>query len=189
MKKHDCKCHENDAPGHEEPCGCEHEPSEGCCKGQSAQDDAAALKEQVAAANDKYLRAVADLENYRRRVNREKEELRKYATDALLEEFLPTLDNLRLGLQAAEASPEGKNLLAGFKMVADQIQKVLAEHGLKEVNPLGQAFDPNLAEAAAYEPSVEVAQNHVSQVQRVGYLLHDRLLRPAVVVVSSGAEQ
>lgn len=149
-------------------------------------DEVSALKAEVAALKDNYLRAVADLDNYRRRVNREKEELRKFATDALLEEFLPALDNLRLGLVAAKASPEGGNLVAGFGMVADQIIRVLAEHGLKEVDPLGKPFDPNVAEAAAFQPSDAVPEHHVSAVQRTGFLLHDRLLRPALVVVSSG---
>ena len=152
-------------------------------------DPVAALQAENANLKDQYLRAVADLENYRRRVNREKDELRKYAVDNLLEEFLPALDNLRLGLTAAEASPEGKNIAAGFQMVAVQIQKVLAEHGLKEINPQGKPFDPNEAEAAAYEPDDKVPENHVSSVQRIGYRLHERLLRPAMVVVSSGPKK
>ena len=146
----------------------------------------AKLTAENAALKDQYLRSVADLENYRRRVNREKEDLRKYAVDTLLEEFLPALDNLRLGLDAARASKEGGTLVKGFEMVAAQMRSVLADHGLTQIEPLGKTFDPNEAEAAAYEPSETVPDGTVSQVRRAGYRLHDRLLRPAIVVVSSG---
>ncbi len=191
MKKHAHDCHnacKGECEGGESPDCAEPEVVEKQAveTPEAKPDPLEVLKAENAALKDQYLRSVADLENYRRRVNREKDELRKYAVDSLLEEFLPALDNLRLGLVAAAASPEGKNLTAGFGMVGKQIQKVLAEHGLTEVNPEGKLFDPNEAEAAAHEPSDIVPENHVSAVQRVGYRLHDRLLRPAIVVVSSG---
>jgi molecular chaperone GrpE len=133
-----------------------------------------------------YLRSVADLENYRRRMAREKDELRKYATTGLLEELIPALDNLRLGLQSAEQNEETRAIVSGFAMVATQLNAALEQHGLSAINPDGKSFDPTLHECVAHQPHDSIPENHVIQVLRPGYQLHDRLLRPASVVVSSG---
>ncbi len=150
-------------------------------------DELAAVRQEAAAAQDRYLRALADLENFRRRSVREKEELRAFAAARVVEELLPVMDNFALGLTAARApNADVSTLLGGFEMVATQLKTALSNHGLKEVNPQGQPFDPNLHEALSQIPSADVAEGHVIQVVRIGYTLNGRLLRPAAVVVSGG---
>ena len=147
--------------------------------------------EELQAERDKYkdqaIRGVADLENLRRRVSREKDELRKYGTTDLLQDMLPVLDHLRLGIKSAEEHhPEAAQMLEGFKMVEEQFVAALKKNGLVEHNPVGEAFDPNLHEATGSIPSAEVGEGHVIQVMRPGFELNGRLIRPASVVVSSG---
>ncbi len=160
----------------------------------SAVTDVAVLQEQLDAAQteaakfkEHYLRAMADLDNFRRRAIRDKEDVLRLATAALMEDLVPVLDNLRLGLQSAlQAHPEAKAVIDGFTLVSDQLRGVLAEHGLQEIDPVGQSFDAKFHEAVAQQPSDKVAEGHVLQVLRPGYLLNERLLRAATVTVSSG---
>lgn len=135
----------------------------------------------------RYLRSVADLENYRKRMAREKSELLRSAAAGVVESLLPVLDNLKLGLQAAENHPEAKDVTEGFRMVDEQLKKTLAEQGLEEIIPDGSTFDPNLHECIAQQPSEDVPEDHVIQTIRAGYRLNDRLIRAANVIVSSGA--
>lgn len=147
----------------------------------------AAAKQEAAAHHERYLRSVADLENFRKRSVREKEELRQFAAGRVLEDLLPVLDNFALGLAAAKApNADLKTLVGGIEMVGTQLKSALSGHGLKEIAPTCQAFDPNLHEAISQQPSAEVAEGTVLQVVRIGYSLNGRLLRPASVVVSSG---
>ena len=163
-------------------------------KEQSSPAALQALEEQLAAAKkesadnyDRYVRSVADLENFRRRTVREKDELRQYAAGRVLEDLLPVLDNLSLGLNAAKApNADLKTLVGGISMVQEQLKSALSNHGLKEINPVGQPFDPNQHESIASQPSADVAEGAVIQVVRVGFGLNGRLLRPASVVLSSG---
>jgi molecular chaperone GrpE len=146
----------------------------------------AAAKKEAAANYDRYMRAVADLENFRKRTVREKDELRQFAAAGVVEDIIPVLDNLGLGLAAARQQTDVKAIVDGVNLVLEQFKGALARHGLKEVNPVGQAFDHNLHECISHQPSAEVAAEKVSQVVRLGYTLNGRLLRPASVVVSSG---
>lgn len=151
-------------------------------------DLVAAAKKEAAESYDRYLRAVADLENFRRRSVREKDELRQYGIAKVLEDLLPVIDNLGLALLAAK-KPEAdvKGLVGGVEMVLAQLKSALANHGLKEINPAGQAFDANLHESISALPSAEVPEGKVITVVRTGFSLNGRLVRPASVVVSSGA--
>lgn len=147
----------------------------------------AAAKAEAEAARERHLRAVADLENYRKRALREKDELRAYAASRVIEELLPVLDNLGLALTAAKApNAELSALVGGIDMVANQFRTALEGQGLKVIAPAGEAFDPNQHEAMAQQPSAEVPEGHVMQLIRVGYSLNGRLLRPASVIVSGG---
>lgn len=153
---------------------------------EAKSDPVAAAKKEAADNYDRYLRAVADLENYRRRAVREKEELRQFGAARLIEDLLPALDNLALGLAAArQPKAEVKTLTAGIEPVVQQLKAALAGHGLKEINPVGQPFDPHQHEAISHQPSDQPAEQ-VLTVVRSGFLLNGRLLRPASVVVSSG---
>jgi molecular chaperone GrpE len=147
----------------------------------------AEAKKAATEANDKFLRLAADMENLRRRTVREKDEIRQFAAGRVLEDLLPVLDNLGLGLAAAKApNADLKTLVGGIGMVEGQLKTALAQHGLKEISPLGQTFDPNQHESIAAQPSSDVAEGAVLQVVRTGYSLNGRLLRPASVIVSSG---
>lgn len=147
----------------------------------------AAAKTEAADNYNRYLRAVADLENFRRRTVREKDELRQFAASGVLEDLLPVVDNLALALNAAnQPNANVANLTGGVEMVLTQLKTALGSHGLKEINPVGQAFDANLHEAISAQPSVTVPEGDVITVVRPGFSLNGRLLRPASVVVSSG---
>lgn len=147
----------------------------------------AAAKAEAAASLDKFLRTAADLENFRRRTVREKEDLRTAATGRVLEDIFPVLDTLGLAITAAkQPNADLKTLVGGVDMVLTQLKTALANHGLKEINPAGQAFDPHQHEAISHAPSAEVKEEHVVTVVRTGYSLNGRLLRPASVVISSG---
>lgn len=134
----------------------------------------------------RYLRAVADLENYRKRITREKQDIIRSAAGCVVESLLPVLDNMKLGLKSAENHPEAKEVTSGFKMVDDQLKKSLSEQGLEELTPNGETFDPNLHECISHQPSNEVAEDHIIETVRAGYRLNERLLRAASVIVSSG---
>jgi molecular chaperone GrpE len=150
----------------------------------------AAAKAEAAANYDKFVRSVADLENFRRRVVREKDDLRTMATGRVLEDIFPVLDTLGLAIQAAkQPNADIKSLVGGVDMVLTQLKSALANHGLKEISPVGQPFDPHQHEAISHLPSADVKEEHVLTVVRTGYALNGRLLRPASVVVSSGPEK
>lgn len=146
---------------------------------EKAQQEAAEMKAR-------YLRSVADLENYRKRITREKQEIIRSAAANVVESLLPVLDNMKLGLQAAENHPEAKDVTIGFKMVDDQLKRSLSDQGLEELIPDGEVFDPNLHECIAHQPSEDVKEDHVIQTVRAGYRLNERLIRAANVIVSSG---
>lgn len=147
----------------------------------------AAAKAEASANYDRFLRAAADLENFRRRALREKDELRTAATGRVLEDIFPVLDTLAMAAAAArQPGAELKGVADGVEMVLSQMRSALAGHGLKEINPVGQAFDPHQHQAISHQASAEVKEENVVQVVRVGYSLNGRLLRPASVIVSSG---
>lgn len=142
---------------------------------------------EINAQKERYLRTVADLENYRKRAVREKEEARKQAACSILEDLLPILDHFQLGLKSAEEHEGGKAFAEGFRMILKQMEGALKQNGLEEINPENAVFDPNFHESIAHLPHETVEDGHIIEVHRVGYRLHERLLRPAQVVVSSGA--
>ena len=149
-----------------------------------------AAKAESAANYDRFLRTAADLENFRRRALREKDELRTAATGRVLEDIFPVLDTLAMAAAAArQPKAELKGVADGVDMVLAQMKSALANHGLKEINPAGQAFDPHQHQAISHQPSADVKEEHVLQVVRVGYSLNGRLLRPASVIVSSRSEE
>ena len=146
----------------------------------------AELEGEIARLKDTVLRSNADQQNQQRRHQREREELRKYATSGLLEDLLPALDSLALGLESAATQTDGRAVAEGFRMAVGQLRGILSGQGLVEVNPAGQPFDPARHEAVGSEASATAAEGTVLRVARAGWLLHDRVLRPAAVFVSAG---
>jgi molecular chaperone GrpE len=158
----------------------------------AVQEEPALSAESIASEMEKYkdaaLRARADLDNYRKRVAREKEDAIRYANNSLLESLLPILDNFELGLEAAKNTPEATGIVQGLQMVRKQLEDFLRDHGVEIVNAEGSPFDPNLHDAVAHEPSSDVAEGTVVRQLRKGFKLKDRLIRPASVIVSKGSQ-
>jgi molecular chaperone GrpE len=135
------------------------------------------LRTELTEAKDRVLRAQAELENYRRRSQREMQDTLRYAELPLLRDLLPVVDDIQRAIQAAEKSPENGGLLEGFRMVES--------HDCKRIAALDQPFDPNLHQAIAQQPSADKPAGTVTLVAQDGYTLHDRVVRPAQVIVSS----
>lgn len=150
----------------------------------------AAAKEEAAKNYDHYVRARADLENYRKRAQREKEDLARFANENLIREILPVLDNLERALDHATSDDaEMKGLLEGVQMTVSQFQKALEKFGVTLVVSHGKPFDPAHHEAMGQIESTEHPSNMVAQELQKGYLLNDRLLRPALVMVTKAVEK
>ncbi|MGF1531764.1 MAG: nucleotide exchange factor GrpE [Puniceicoccaceae bacterium] len=146
------------------------------------------LESEVASLKERYLRAVADLDNYRRRALREKEELRTVAIAHFVEKLLTPLDNFSLGLQDAAQREETAPLVTGFKMVFDQLERALEDSGIEKLNPApGTIFDPQNHHCMAHQPNPDHEEGLITTTARVGYRLKERLIRPASVLVSSGS--
>jgi len=134
---------------------------------------------------DLYLRERADLENARKRHLRDKEEALRFANDRLLKEMIPVLDNLERAVSHAEQSDDSnQGLLEGVNMTINQFRKALEDFGVKPINAVGEPFDPNMHQAMGQVESAEQAPNTVVTEFQRGYLLHNRLLRPSLVMVA-----
>lgn len=144
------------------------------------------LAAELAAANDRALRLQAEMQNLRSRTSREIADERRYAALPVLRDLLPVLDNIVRAIEAAEKAGESENLLAGFRLVKQQLETVLSRNLCEPIKAEGQSFDPNFHEAILQQPSADVPANHVMMVAQSGYKLHDRVVRPAQVIVSSG---
>jgi molecular chaperone GrpE len=147
------------------------------------------LASELAAANDRTLRLQAEMQNLRNRTSREVADERKYAALPVLRDLLPVLDNIGRAIEAAEKAGEAENLLAGFRLVRQQIETILTRHECQPISPEGELFDPHFHAAILQQPSTEVPANHVIMVTQTGYKLHDRVVRPAQVIVSSGPSE
>ena len=141
------------------------------------------LEEQVAEWRERAIRSAADLENFRKRMEREKGEARRYANQSLLEELLPVLDNFHMGLDAASADAESM-IFRGMEMVKKQLDDFLSGQGVEEVAAEGKMFDPAVHEAVSQEDCEASPEGSVLRVIRRGFQMGERLLRPANVVVS-----
>jgi molecular chaperone GrpE len=139
------------------------------------------LEREAAELRDRVARVLADFENFRKRAERERQDVRRYALFDFVGEVLGVVDNLDLAL-SAEGSAE--DLKQGVEMIRRQISDLLRRHGVREVSALGQPFDPAVHEAVSREESPEVTAATVAAELRRGYSMHDRLLRPAMVKVA-----
>ena len=160
------------------------------------------LESQLREANERALRTQAELENFRKRSQREMADERKYAVVPLIRDLLPVVDNLERAIDAAKAATsggghEGKaadssggsdvtHLLDGVKMVATHLETVLKQHDCVRIDAVGESFDPNLHQALAQESSDQYPAGTVSRQTQAGFRLHDRVIRPAQVFVSTG---
>lgn len=145
------------------------------------------LRQRIAELESEQLRERAEGENQRKRWLREFEQARKFGVERLLNDLLPVIDSLEQGIKAADVSGAAiDSLKQGSEMTLRMLQKAADSHGLTVVDPLGQPFNPDQHQAIGMQPSSEVAADHVLAVLQKGYRLHDRLVRPALVMVSQG---
>ena len=131
-----------------------------------------------------YVQARADLDNVRKRTQRDKEEFIKFANERLLSEIIPVLDNFERAFTAAEKVPATHNFAVGVEMILKQLREILARYGVEEINPAGEPFDPARHEAAESVETTEHADHTVLEVLQRGYLLNGRVVQPAVVRVA-----
>lgn len=150
-------------------------------------DPMSALEQDVMKWRELAMRTAADMENFRKRATREREESMRYANQSLLEELLPILDNFEMGMQAAGQEQESM-IYIGMDMVRKQLNEFLAGNGVQEIIAEGQPFDPNLHEAVSQEETTDAEDGVILKVIRRGFNLRDRLLRPATVVVAKSPE-
>jgi molecular chaperone GrpE len=148
--------------------------------------DVSVVEEELAAERDRNLRLRAELENVRSRSAREIAENLKYASLPLVRDLLPVLDNIDRALAAGDKAGEKGPLVDGIKMVRQQLISTLQQHQCQEIPALGAEFNPQFHAAILQQPSNDVPANHVMMVTQSGYQLHDRVVRPAQVIVSSG---
>jgi molecular chaperone GrpE len=143
------------------------------------------LAEETAKAEDNYNRLIrlqADFENFRRRSQKEKEDLYKYASEQLIVALLPVMDNFQRALEAKE--DDSRKVIEGVEMIYRQIEDILAREGLEKVAAKGEEFDPTRHEAVMQEPAGELPDNTITQELRCGYCLKGKVIRPAMVKVA-----
>ena len=146
------------------------------------------LKAQLAEANERVLREQAELENFRRRKTREIQEERRYSTQPLITDLLPVVDNVKRAIEAAEKSDKADGLLEGFKIVAEQLESVFEKHHCPRIKADGTEFDPALHEAIGQQSSEDHPPGTVLTVAVEGFQLHERVVRPAQVIISAAAK-
>lgn len=163
---------------------------------EQSSPELASLKEQLEAAradrDENYnlaLRTQAELENYRRRVNRERDEDLKYRSLPLAKEMLPVMDNLRRAVQAAGQGGNVEELIRGIEMVLRQFDEALTRHSVIPIAAEGEKFDANRHDALTQVPTTEHEPMTILQEVERGYLLHDRVLRPSKVIVATAPPQ
>jgi len=148
-------------------------------------DDLEAARQEAIEARQDMLRMQADMENLRKRLVREHEKARRRTLERFMSDLLPVRDSLERGLEAAtDPTATVEALREGKQLIMKMLSKVMGDHGLQTIDPAGEAFDPEKHEAMTMLPSAEHDENTVIDVLEKGYQLHDRLIRPARVVVS-----
>jgi len=147
------------------------------------------LKEQVAEKDklieeqkNKFLRALADLDNYKKRVNLEKDELIRYSNELLVKELLPAIDGFAKAIDFAKKT-NNDDLMKGIALIKKQIEDAISKFGVKEIEAVGKPYDPSLHEAILMKES-EKAPGIILEEMQKGYTMHERLIRPAMVIVS-----
>lgn len=161
---------------------------------ESPEKNADSLEAQLEAAQAKasenwehYLRAKAEMDNLRRRSVKDVENAHKYGTEKFATELLPVLDSMVMGLATENASAE--TLREGMELTFNMLQKMMEKLGIEEIDPINEKFDPEKHQAMSMQPNGEVEPNTVIAVMQKGYSLNDRLLRPAMVMVSKAVEE
>jgi molecular chaperone GrpE len=151
---------------------------------EALDQDIAEVTREIQVLQDKYLRAVADLENFRKRARKEQQDAVAFTTAAVFREILPVLDNLDRALEAARNSPSEEALLEGVELIRKQLCSVLEKHGVQPIEAVGKRFDPLWHEAVGQQPTREVEEGTILEETEKGYSVGERILRPAKVIVA-----
>jgi molecular chaperone GrpE len=165
------------------------EPPEGAGAVAPPEDELTGLRRELAELRDKNLRLMAELQNQQKRVDRERQELRRYAEADLARELLAVLDDLQRAYQAAGASEHTQAMAEGVRLVGERFSKVLRDHNITPIEAVGRPFNPAFHEAVLQQPSRQVPAGTVLEEVTPGFLMHDRVLRPSRVIISSGPPQ
>jgi len=152
-------------------------------------DELVVLQEELASQKDKTLRLSAEFENFKKRKQREIDDFKRFANESVFRQLLSVVDNLERAISSAEANKDDAGLLEGVKLTYKDILKLFESFNVKAVEAENQPFDPNFHQAVTQEEKDNVPDNTVTTVLQKGYLLHDRLIRPAMVVVSKRVEK
>jgi molecular chaperone GrpE len=164
----------------------ETEPAESArAAGQENEVGASSIEHQLAEAQERLLRTQAELENFRKRARREYEEAQRYREIDLLRDLLPVLDNVLRAIEATATTADVESLRSGFRMTAQQIEKVLDSHGCNTIATDGTAFDPNVHDAILQQPTAAAPPGTIVGTASRGYKLHERVVRPAQVIVAT----
>ena len=160
---------------------------------ENAADDKGQVEErssedEVAQLNDKLLRLGAEFDNFRKRSKREKEELRKHATENLMVEMLEVCDNFERALHSAKSADDSKSIVEGVEMVLKQFISILEKEGVKKIECKGEEFDPYQHEAMMHIETNEYPDNTIIDVHKPGYMLHSKVIRPVMVTVAKKPE-
>lgn len=147
------------------------------------------LQKDFEELKDKYLRVCAEMDNMRKRLEKEKKEAIEYANESLLKEILPFIDNIERAIEHANENSKIEDFIKGIQLTLDNLLKSLEKFGLKQFSALNESFDPNYHEAMEVVESDEVEANTVVKEHLKGYLLKNRVLRPALVTVSKKPEK
>jgi len=147
-------------------------------------DKLAEKEEEARASYDRFLRERAEVENFKKRMQREKADALRFASEPLIRDLLPVIDNLERALEHRDGNDQ--SVVEGIRLVVKSLLEILERHGVQRVEAVGQPFDPTRHEAMAQVASAAHQPNRVVEEHHRGYLLHDRLLRPALVTVSGG---
>ncbi len=161
---------------------------------QEADEDIVRMQQELEVARseneiaaDMMLRLAAEMDNYKKRVLKERESLIKYGAQGLLQELLPILDNFERAIESGNKSRDLDSFLEGVEMIFKQMSDALERKGVSKIDAVGEIFDPNIHEAVMHVNSEEYPENAVIEELQKGYMLHDRVIRPAMVTVSKGA--
>ncbi|MEJ2097487.1 MAG: nucleotide exchange factor GrpE [Deltaproteobacteria bacterium] len=146
-----------------------------------------AAENEAKANYERFLRTAAELENVKKRAQKDLEDLRKFANESLIKELLGVVDNLERALEVPAAGENDKQIAAGVTLTLRDLQKVLQKFGVQPIESLGKPFDPSVHQAMMQQEVSDQPANVVIQEMQKGYMIHDRLLRPAMVVVSKAA--
>ncbi|MFD1864032.1 nucleotide exchange factor GrpE [Planococcus chinensis] len=162
----------------------EAEPAEGEADILPEEDEAQKLREELEAEQNKYLRLMADFDNYKRRAVKDRQEAEKFRSQSLLADLLPVLDNFERALAAAGTSEETASLVKGVEMIQKSLLEAVKREGLEEIKAVGEPFDPNFHQAVMQEKDENAEPGSVLMELQKGYTLKGRVLRPAMVKVN-----